>query len=229
MGRFGQLALAAALLLMAVVAALALRHDPRSGPRSGPAAAPQASALAVTTSTSRLAASGLGAAVAATPGSATTTAPLAIPGATATPAIPPCATTGMSAAVTNLGVAAGTEYLQIALTNTSGARCRLSGYPGVTFLDAAGHHVGSPASPGSGAVNPVTVAPGTQAYSLLEIHDAALTTAAGCRATTASGVGVALPGQATEMAVAADVQVCTDPANTADAVVLPLSGRPAQS
>jgi uncharacterized protein with beta-barrel porin domain len=44
------------------------------------------------------------------------------------------------------GVAAGTGYLRIALTNLSGETCRLSGIPTVVAVDTAGRPIGAPAA-----------------------------------------------------------------------------------
>ncbi len=44
------------------------------------------------------------------------------------------------------GVAAGRDYLRIALTNFSGKTCRLSGIPTVVAIDTAGRSVGAPAT-----------------------------------------------------------------------------------
>jgi hypothetical protein len=44
------------------------------------------------------------------------------------------------------GVAAGTGFLRIALTNLSGETCRLSGIPTVAAVDTAGRPIGAPAA-----------------------------------------------------------------------------------
>jgi hypothetical protein len=48
------------------------------------------------------------------------------------------------------GVAAGTGYLRIALTNFSGERCTLSGVPTLVAVDTAGRPVGAPAAKSPG-------------------------------------------------------------------------------
>ncbi|MGH9127080.1 MAG: DUF4232 domain-containing protein [Acidimicrobiales bacterium] len=231
MGRPGQLALAAALLVAAVVAAATLggRHS-RSTSHLGPSHASATPVLAATTSTSQIASTGPGAAEAATPGTSTASSLPATPGATLQPPMQACTTGGLTAAVTNLGAAVGTEYLQIALTNASRARCQLTGFPGVAFVDATGHQIGSSVGRGPGAVNTVVVAPGADGYAVVRVHDAYVTTAPSCQLTTAAGIRITAPGQATALAVAVTaIQVCANPANTGDADILPFSGQPAQS
>jgi hypothetical protein len=50
------------------------------------------------------------------------------------------------------GVAAGTGYLRIALTDLSGETCRLSGIPTVVAVDTAGRPIGAPAAKSPGIV-----------------------------------------------------------------------------
>jgi Protein of unknown function (DUF4232) len=50
------------------------------------------------------------------------------------------------------GVAAGTGFLRIALTNFSGRTCMLSGIPTVVAVDTAGRPIGAPAAKSPGIV-----------------------------------------------------------------------------
>jgi uncharacterized protein DUF4232 len=92
--------------------------------------------------------------------------------------------------------------------NSSSSACTLAGYPGVSFLDAAGRQVGEPAqrSATGGAPSTVTVAPGQTAYAALGVVDPGV---ANCTPATASAVRVYPPGETTATDVpTAGIMVC---------------------
>jgi Protein of unknown function (DUF4232) len=93
------------------------------------------------------------------------------------------------------GGAAGSVYYRIEFTNLSTATCTVSGYPKVNAVDLKGGRIGAFAThePGK-AAKPVTLAPGQCATATLRIVDALNFPAAKCKATTAAGLRVGVPG-----------------------------------
>ncbi|MBX6391171.1 MAG: DUF4232 domain-containing protein [Frankia sp.] len=66
-------------------------------------------------------------------------------GPTAAGVLPTCQTSVLAASLVGSEGAAGTVYATLALTNQSTAPCVLRGFPGVSFVDAAGNQLGAPA------------------------------------------------------------------------------------
>jgi Protein of unknown function (DUF4232) len=93
------------------------------------------------------------------------------------------------------GGAAGSVYYRIELTNLSTATCTVVGYPKVNAVDLKGHRIGAFAGhePGK-AAKKVTLAPGQSASAQLRIVDALNFPADKCKATTAAGLRVGIPG-----------------------------------
>lgn len=123
----------------------------------------------------------------------TPTAPAA-PTATATK---PCSASGLVvwAGEEPGGGAAGSVYYRIEFTNLSTATCTVTGYPKVNAVDLKGHRIGAFATHETGKVaKTVTLAPGQAAMAQLRIVDALNFPAAKCKATTAAGLRVAIPG-----------------------------------
>ena len=95
------------------------------------------------------------------------------------------------------GAAAGTSYIPIDFTNTSGARCRLAGYPAVSAAaGAAGRPVGARAA-ADRRVRAVAVIlpPGGSAHAWLQVLDAMNVPASRCHPVVARWITVRLPGQ----------------------------------
>jgi hypothetical protein len=92
------------------------------------------------------------------------------------------------------GGAAGSVYYRIEFTNLSTATCTLSGYPKVNAVDLKGRRIGAFASHEKKAAKQVTLAPGQSASATLRIVDALNFPADKCKATTAAGLRVAIPG-----------------------------------
>ena len=67
----------------------------------------------------------------------------------ATPAIPICRAEVLNVRLGPSDGAAGTIYYPIIFTNTGPVRCSLTGYPGVSSVDAQGRQIGAPAEPGA--------------------------------------------------------------------------------
>lgn len=84
---------------------------------------------------------------------------------TAVPADDACTADMLSAVLeTEMGGGAtGSVYRQIIFTNASDEECEITGYPGVSYVDAAGEQVGAPADREPGESAEVVLAPGEMA------------------------------------------------------------------
>ena len=84
----------------------------------------------------------------------------------------PCTAGTLTGAVEDIpgGATGGGVYRALVLTNASAdTSCTLAGYPGVSYLDAAGTQVGAPAARAEGGqVVPVTLEPGQAAAAELQ-------------------------------------------------------------
>src|SRR5213076_519290 len=89
---------------------------------------------------------------------------------------------------------AGQSHQRLVLTN-GGARCSLHGYPGVSFVDAAGRQLGSPAGQSPGQVRRVFLAPGKAAAATLTYSNAGAFPDSSCRPQQANRVRVYPPGE----------------------------------
>ena len=146
------------------------------------------------------------------PSSAATSGPTSSstsPGAS-TPAAGPSsrssASAGLAACITSAllvsldsnqgGGAAGSTYLPINFTNTSGARCALYGYPGVSFVTGpGGTQIGAAATRAPGALSvSVTLAAHATAHAWLQVVEAGNYPASTCHPVTAHWLKVYPPG-----------------------------------
>lgn len=93
------------------------------------------------------------------------------------------------------GATAGSVYYRIEFTNLTTATCTVSGYPKVNAVDLKGRRIGAFAThePGKKARR-VTLAPGQSATATLRIVDALNFPANKCKAITAAGLRVSVPG-----------------------------------
>lgn len=103
-----------------------------------------------------------------TPQATATQAAGSSPAATATattPSVKRCSTADLSLSTESGGAAAGTHFLSLVLTNTSGADCSLTGFPGVSLIDGAGKQIGQPADRNPSVMpQTVTLGPGESAH-----------------------------------------------------------------
>jgi len=139
---------------------------------------------------------------------AATVAPAA---ASARPAAPACATSGLVVWLDTSGSGtAGGTYFTLDLTNLSGHSCTLGGYPGVSAVDLAGHQLGSAAAKNA-HVTPhvVSVAAGATARSVLKIGDTGHFSTSVCASTTAAGLRVYPPGQTASKVVPFPFAACS--------------------
>jgi len=125
-------------------------------------------------------------------------------------ALPFCRTAQLRLSVGGSEGAAGTQYQPLVLTNTGGV-CTLHGYPGVSFLDASGRQIGSPAAERRAATPRVVLRAGGRAIATLSIATAANYADSVCRPQQASRVRVYPPGQRASLTAADPVGVCAAP------------------
>jgi hypothetical protein len=108
------------------------------------------------------------------------------------------------------GVAAGTYYVPLEFTNTSGRTCRLAGYPVVALAaSAAGHQIGAAAATDHAvAAHSVLLRPGAMAHAWLQVLDTANYPASQCHPVTAAGLRVTAPGTQSASYVPHPVPAC---------------------
>jgi hypothetical protein len=106
--------------------------------------------------------------------------------------------------------AAGTTYTPIVFTNTGTTACELRGYPGVSFVDAAGHLIGAPAGEDPGKVKTVKLAAsGGGASALLRQPNPGNFPPSACQQTTAAKLRVYPPGETVALFLADPAPVCS--------------------
>jgi hypothetical protein len=103
--------------------------------------------------------------------------------------------------------AAGGAYRTLTLTNTSGAACTMAGFPGVSYVDAAGTQIGAPA--GRGEPGPsFLLQPGASATAVLRQSNAG-NYGPDCGATAATGVRVYPPGATDSLLLPQETAACS--------------------
>ena len=156
----------------------------------------------------RLRALGSLAALSAAAGQATAGTAHATAHAAATPA---CQTAGLVVWLdTQSNGAAGHFIYTLNLTNLSGHKCTLRGYPGVSGVDLRGHQLGAAATKDSvRPIRTITVGKGKTARTLMEITDVGVLTPTSCKPVTAAGLRVFPPNQATSKVIPYPFQACS--------------------
>jgi hypothetical protein len=163
------------------------------------------------------------------PSASATTTPSTPPTATATPTVSPttaassqpvtstaaCATSALHVAVPSGSgnAAAGSAYYPIQFSNTSGSPCTLYGYPGVSFVSAAGgSQIGAAATR-----NPtlpaelISLSPGQTVHATLQVVDAMNYPSGDCGPVTAHWLKIYPPNQTAPVYVSFSAQTCTKP------------------
>jgi Protein of unknown function (DUF4232) len=122
-----------------------------------------------------------------------------------------CSAGMLSGAVVDVpgGAAAGSVYRSLQVTNTSGASCVLDGYPGVSYVDAAGNQIGAPADRDPSQPRmAITLQPGQTAAAVLKQTNGQ--NYQDCQSTPAAGVRV-YPPSATDWLIAPqDTTACAN-------------------
>jgi Domain of unknown function (DUF4232) len=134
----------------------------------------------------------------------------------AAPSAPPCATSGLKVTLGPPNGAAGSSYLAIDFTNTTGASCSLYGYPGVSLAGSS-----PPAQIGAAAARTATVAPslvtlaaGGVAHATLQVTQAGNYPTATCDPAPATALVVYPPGQTASVSVPFTATGCKSTAIT---------------
>jgi Domain of unknown function (DUF4232) len=108
--------------------------------------------------------------------------------------------------------AAGSSYYPIEFTNSSGSSCSMYGYPGISFVTAAGSQIGTPATEDpTYARQLVTLAPGGTAHAELRVVNAQNYPASTCRPVTAHRLKVYPPGQTGALYISFTATACSNP------------------
>ncbi len=136
----------------------------------------------------------------------------ATPAAGATEAPSTRCTSSQLTATVHFGEGAGAAgHIEgaLLLTNKSGTACTLHGYPGVSFVDAAGQQIGAAGErTGAGTIPTVTVDPGQQAGAQLQLTDLGVYDPSECKPTDANGLRVYPPDERAALFAPYKTQAC---------------------
>jgi len=129
---------------------------------------------------------------------------------------PPCATSGLNVTLGASSGYAGGVDVPIVFTNTSGATCTLSGYPGVSLVSAPPYtQIGLAAQRASTVpVKLITLATGAAANAVLQIVDALNFGSATCSPTQAAFLRIYPPNQTAPVFLADTSEICAQPVQT---------------
>ena len=119
-----------------------------------------------------------------------------------------CAAAHLRLSVVQADSGAGQSHQQLVLRN-SGDACTLHGYPGVSFVDANGRLMGSPAAESPATVRRVSLAHDGAAAALLTYSNADAYADSSCRPQQASRVRLYPPGLKASLLAADPIEVCT--------------------
>jgi len=129
--------------------------------------------------------------------------------ASSTTSAPPCTTAELTVSLGRGGAAAGSSYYPIEFGSTSASDCTLYGYPGVSFVTAAGAQVGAAAT--EEPVYPrelVTIAPGGTAHATLRVATAQNYPASTCHPVAVHRLKIYPPGQTTALYISLPATAC---------------------
>ena len=147
--------------------------------------------------------------------SSTSPSPSGTPTVHTNPMIPAtqCPTSALRVVVnkTRGGAAAGTSYVPLDFTNTSGHSCDMYGFPGVSFVTGnPGSQIGAPASRQTTfGPETVTLASGATAHAWLGVVDAGNFSPSACGPVTARWLKIYPPDQYTALYSSFTTQVCS--------------------
>ncbi|MEP7025484.1 MAG: DUF4232 domain-containing protein [Actinomycetota bacterium] len=133
-------------------------------------------------------------------------------GASGSSASGQCAQPGLTVSVDTAaaGSAAGSTYYPIDVTNSSGASCRLDGYPAAWLATSAGHRIGGAAARDRGVTpHAVRLRPGGTAHAWLQVAAAGNYPPGECHPVTAHRLLVRLPGASRTRSVRLALPACS--------------------
>ena len=129
---------------------------------------------------------------------------------------PECATSGLAVKLGAGNGAAGSTFIPIVFTNTTGSSCSMFGYPGVSFVTGqGGSQIGSAAMRDSTQpARTIVLAAGGVAHATLRVVQALNFTPAACKPVTANTLKIFPPGQTDPLYIAFTAMTCasTSPA-----------------
>jgi Protein of unknown function (DUF4232) len=124
-----------------------------------------------------------------------------------------CSSSGLSAHVdlAQGGAAAGSVYVPIDFTNTTGGACTMEGYPGVSFVRGpSGGQLGNAATRNPAAPPAmVTLAPGGVAHAILQVAEAGNFSQSACTPVAAHWLKIFPPNQVAAIYVHYEAQACS--------------------
>ncbi|WP_052397488.1 DUF4232 domain-containing protein [Streptomyces sp. NRRL F-5123] len=119
------------------------------------------------------------------------------------PGTPMCATSQLTASLGGGDAGAGHLYRYLVLTNHSATACHLTGYPGVSVLDASGKQIGTPADRQPSRYSPVVLKPGGSASDTVHTINRMGT----CLPTSAK-VRIYPPGNTASLVIPGELTIC---------------------
>ena len=127
------------------------------------------------------------------------------PGPPGAAAAPTCATAQLTAALGGGDAGAGNLYRDLLLTNHGSASCVVTGFPGVSLLDAQGRQIGAAATfDHSFSYAPVVLAPGQTASDTIHTLNAGATSCTG----TSTSLRIYPPDDKASLVVPGQVMLC---------------------
>ncbi len=140
---------------------------------------------------------------------------------TSAPTAQPCASSQLQLSLGETQGEAGSFDTPVILTNTGGAPCTVSAYPGVSYINSSGQQLGPSAARTSGPhAEVITLQTGQAASALLHQTDPGDFDTSTCRPQKAQRLRVYPPGQTVPLSVADKVTVCTTSAGRSTITVL---------
>jgi hypothetical protein len=120
------------------------------------------------------------------------------------------------------GAAAGTNYVALDFTNTSGHSCDMYGFPGVSFVTGQqGSQIGAAASRQTTfGPETVTLASGATAHAWLGVVDAGNFSPSACGLVTAHWLKIYPPDQFTALYVRFTAQACSKKVKGSDPLII---------
>jgi hypothetical protein len=130
-------------------------------------------------------------------------------GATQASGVPSCTTNGLSVKVGQTEGAAGSIYVTLDFTNTSGSTCTLYGYPGVSLANGT-----TEVSPGADrstvtAASLVSLAAGATAHAVLQVGDAGNYPSSTCGPKPTNAIKIYPPNETSSLYVSYSTSACT--------------------
>ena len=121
-----------------------------------------------------------------------------------------CTTSGLSVKLGAANGAAGSSFIPIVFTNTTGSSCSLLGYPGVSFVTGqGGSQIGSAAARvATQPANNIVLAAGGVANASLRVVDAQNFSSSACQLTTASTLKIFPPDQTAPLYISYTSKTC---------------------